>query len=399
MAGERREYGTGSITQRKDGLWIGTLSNGFTATGGRRRIAVSGKTKAIVKRKLELAKAARDRGETTASRATVKSWADEYLTIRVRDLSPNGYNAAASPIHKWVIPTIGHKRLDTLTPGDLRAVAAAQRRADLTTATQAATHRALLTMLRAAIIEGHHVPSRVLLVKAPKADKSDRLGMSVLEGLDCIQVAADLPHGVRWLVTLVYGMRMGECLGLTWDAIDFNAGEFGEIVIEWQLQALPYNKPRDRSSGFRVPDGYEARHLIDSFHLVRPKSSAGYRVAPLLPAIRDGLLAWRAVAPENPWGLVWPNAKGRPANDKHDRAEWWGLQNVAEVGHPEGRPYHVHECRNFAATMLLEAGVDEHIVKSLLGHSSIIMSRKYMQVRREPLLAALTKVGERLQLG
>jgi site-specific recombinase XerD len=72
---------------------------------------------------------------------------------------------------------------------------------------------------------------------------------------------------------------------------------------------------------------------------------------------------------------------------------------TAAVTHPAGRPYHVHECRNFAATMLLEAGVDEHIITALLGHSSIVMSRKYMTVRSEPLLDALTRVGERLQLG
>lgn len=395
----RREYGSGSIHQRKDGRWIGTLEAGYTATGARRRVAVSGKTEAEVKRKLRDKRAALDRHETISSRATIRTWAEQYLNMRVHELSPNGYNAAASPIRKWIIPTVGQKRLETLTPADLRAVATAQRNAGRKTATIAATHRVMLTMLRAAIVEGHHVPPRVLLVKAPQADKSDRESMTVPEGLACIDVASTLPHGIRWLVTLLYGMRQGECLGLTWDAVDLEAGAFGEIVIEWQLQALPYNRPRDHDSGFRIPDGYEARHLVDAFHLVRPKSRQGYRVAPLLEPIRDGLLAWREIAPENPWGLVWPNAKGRPANDKHDRAEWWGLQNVAEVGHPEGRPYHVHECRNFAATMLQEAGVDEHVVTSLLGHSSIIMSRKYLTVRREPLLDALTRVGERLQLG
>lgn len=386
------------------GLWVASISgNGYTDSGARSRTTLYAKTEAAVRRKLRDAQVAKERGEVQpGSRVTVKAWADDYLKMRVHELSPNGYNAAASPIRKWVIPTIGHKRLEQLTPADLRAVAGAQRNAKpkpLTTATIAATHRVMLTMLRAAIVEGHHVPSRVLLVKAPKADKSDRESLTVPEGLACIKAAAEIPHGVRWLVTLLYGMRQEECLGLTWDAIDFDAGAFGEIRIEWQLQALPYNTHRDRTTGFRLPDGYEAQHLVDSFHLVRPKSKQGYRVAPLLLPVRESLLAWRDVAPENKWGLVWPNLKGRPANDKHDRAEWWGLQNVAEVGHPAGRPYHVHECRNFAATMLLEAGVDESVVTTLLGHSSIIMSRKYLTVRRAPLLDALTRVGERLQLG
>lgn len=394
--GKRRDYGSGAVYQRKDGRWVGTFEAGFTASGARRRTPVYGRSEAEVKRKLRDRLAAHKAGQETAHRVTVKAWADEYLAIRVRELSPKGYNAAANPIKNWVIPTIGHKRLEQLTPRDIRAVQDAQRKAGRQPAD---THRVLMTMLRSAMREGHPVPPRVLLVETPKSEKSDRTAMSVDQGLACLKAAAELPHGSRWLFTLLYGQRMGECLGLTWDAIDFDAGGFGEAIIEWQLQPLPYNVPRDRSSGFRVPDGYEARHLVDSYHLVRPKSSSGYRVAPLLPVVRDGLLRWRQNAPVNPWGLVWPEANGRPMNDKHDRAEWHRIQTDAGVAHASGRPYHVHECRNFAATMLLEAGVDEHVVTALLGHSSVITSRKYMTVRREPLLDAMRKVGERLQLG
>jgi len=393
----RRDYGAGSVYQRaSDKRWVGTFESGFTESGARKRTTVTAKTEAQAKRKLRDAKAAYEQGqESRNKRVTVKAWADKYLEMRVTDMAPKGYNALANPIRNWVIPTIGHKRLDQLEPDDIRAVAAKQRAAGRKPHD---THRAMMTMLRAAVLEGHSVPGRALAAKAPKAGGSDRAAMTVEEGLACLKVAAEIPHGTRWLVTLLYGMRQGECLGLTWDAIDFDAGEFGEIVIEWQLQALPYNNPRDRSSGFRVPDGYEARPLVDAFHLVRPKSKQGYRVAPLLEPVRDALLAWREIAPPNPHGLVWPTTKGRPANDKHDRAEWWGLQNVAEAGHPAGRPYHVHECRNFAATMLLEAGVDEHVVTALLGHSSVVTSRKYMTVRRAPLLEAMQRLGERLQL-
>lgn len=395
----RRDHGSGSIHQRSsDQMWVGTLENGFTPNGTRRRIVVYAKTEAAVKRKLRDRKTALDRGETVGNRITVKQWAEKYLALRVRELAPKGYNAAASPINKWVVPTIGHRRLEALTPADLRAVVEAQRDAGLKGTTAAATQRALKTMLNHAVEEGHHVPANVFKVKAPKTAPSDRAALSVEEGLACLAQAATMPDGVRWLITLLYGMRQGECTGLTWDQIDFDAAPFGEIVIEWQLQALPYNVARDPSSGFRLPDDYECRHLTKAFHLVRPKSGSGWRVAPLLPPVRDALLAWREVAPANPWGLVFPTPEGGPCNDKKDREAWWALQDRAGVAHPGGRPFHVHETRNFAATMLLEAGVDEHVVTSLLGHSSIVMSRKYLTVRREPLVEALLKVGERLQL-
>lgn len=394
----RRDYRTGGVYQRKsDGRWIATFEDGWTDKGTRKRTVITAKTKAEVMRKKRLRERAIERGEIGANpRETVKGWATAYLEMRVRELSPKGYNAAASAIRRWVVPTIGHRRLDQLTPADIRAVHEAKRAAGKDPAD---AHRAMMTMLRTAVRDGYTIPQPTMLTKPPKSRKSDRQAMTVPEGLACLAVAAELPHGSRWLMTMLYGLRMGECLGLTWDAIDLTAGECGEAVIEWQLQSLPYNVPRDRSSGFRVPDGHEARHLVDAYHLVRPKTQSGYRVAPLVPPVRDALLAWREVAPPNPWGLVWPNLRGRPCNDKADREEWWAVQSTAGVGHPNGRPYHVHECRNFAATMLFELGIDEHVVTSLIGHSSVLMSRKYMTVRREPLLDAIQRMGEVLRLG
>lgn len=390
----RRDYGAGAIYQRSsDGLFIGAYSHGYTATGARKRHTVSAKTEAAVKRKLRDKIREIEAGEATSGRTTVKAWADEYLAMRVRDMSPKGYNAMASPLNLWVIPTIGHRRLADLTPGDIRQVAEVQRAAGRKAAD---THRVLKTMLNAAILEGHQVPPRVLKVKAPTVPKSDRLGMTINEGIGCLKVASEIPHGTRWLVTLVYGMRQGECLGLTWDAIDFDAGE---LAIEWQLQAFPYIDRSNKALGFRVPDDMEARHLVDAWHLKRPKSKQGYRIAPLLPAVQTGLEAWREIAPPNPWGLVWPTTTGRPANGKHDLNEWHAVQGTAGVGHPAGRPYHVHECRNFAATVLGEAGVDPFVIRSLLGHADAATSEGYRNVPRGPLRDALQRVGERLQLG
>jgi integrase len=412
----RREYGSDSLYQRKsDWRWVGAVENGTYPNGTRRRAVVTAKGCAggckarcphivEIKRRLKLKQRDLARGEQSSSRTTVKAWADTYLGMRVHDLAPKGYNAAANPIKNWVVPTIGHRRLDQLTPADVRAVHDACRAAGRQSAD---VHRALHTMLNAAIAEGHTVASRVLAVKAPAPEKSDRTAMTVPEGIACLEVASTLPHGTRWAFTLLSGARLGECLGLTWNVVDLDAGE---AIIEWQLQALPYNTPRDRSSGFRVPDGHEARHLVDAFHLVRPKSRKGYRVAPLLPAIVDGLRAWKQIAPPNPWGLVWPNLKGRPANDKHDRAEWWALQETAGVHHPSRlredastgelvpAPYHIHECRNFAATMLLEAGTAEHVVADLLGHTVVATSLRYRTVRREPLREAMEQAFAPLAL-
>lgn len=418
---KRRDWGEGSVYQRaSDQRWVGTIETGETVNGRRRRVTVS--VKSTGKPKTDRARCAallRDKRlaieqsgtPSQSARTTLKQWAVAWLEIKQTQISPRGYQAIASPTRRWILPTIGHKRLDNLTPADVRAVADAQRVAGRKGATAAATHRTLLNMLRAAIVEGHQVPTRVLLVPAPATDKSDRMDLPIDQAVACLRVAADLPHGLRWALALLYGARQGELLGLTEEYVDFTAQE---IRLEWQLDNLPYNVPRDRSSGFRVPDAYEARHLVDAWHLVRPKSKKGVRVLPMTPAIGTAMLDWldpdTGGRPANPWGLVFPSLRGRPANDHHDRDEWWAIQGAAslatydartelgpvQVAHPAGRYFHIHECRNVTATQLGEAGVDPVVIQSLLGHATAAQSGEYRRIHRAPKLEAVERVAELL---
>lgn len=410
---ERREYGSGSVyqvhragcgrpTNRKgesacDCKWRGSAEAGSTGSGGRRRLTVTGRTEAEAKRKLRDKIADIRAGEVTLSpTTTVKAWANAWLPLKQRSMSPKGYAALRGPIMTWVLPTIGHKRLSALMPADIRAVETAQRAKGRKGTTCAATQRGLFTMLRAAIAEGHAVPTRVLMVPMPKTSISDRMSLTIPEALAVLAVAADLPHGTRWAVALLCGMRQGECLGLTWDAIDFEAGT---ITVEWQLQRLKYVDKKDRSKGFFYPDEYEYRHLYKAWHLVRPKSKAGFRVYPLLPAVSRALLDWQDKAPANPHGLVWPTVDGKPRMHTDDLEEWHELQRAAGVAHPTGRPYHVHECRNVTATELNRVGADAATMTALLGHTSIETTRGYIGVDLDAKRAALEKVARLLEIG
>lgn len=394
---KRRQYGTGSVHPRADGRWAATIEAGYTASGARRRITVTGKTEAEAKAKLKekQRQIAAEGLPTTSSRTTVKAWSEQWLEITQRNLRPRPWATDRSAVRQWIIPTIGQKRLEQLTPADMRAVSEAQRAAGRSTSTALRTHQTLTSMLRAAIIEGHQVPRRVFDVKAPAVAANDRSSMSTPEALAMLKVASSLPHGSRWAMAFLHGMRQGECLGLTWDCVDL---ETGLVTVEWELQSLPYVTPRVPASGFRIPDGLKVRHLVDGYHLLPPKTKAGFRMVPLVPAMREALVDWKAVAPESPWGLVWPGPGGRPANEKHDREEWHRLQKEAGVRHPAGRFYHPHEARHTTATQLLEAGIDPHQITALMGHSSIVTTRGYQHPGQRTALDALEAVAGALQL-
>ena len=412
-ASERREYGTGSVYQAHTKgcpkptnakgestckcKWRGAYKAGFTASGGRRRVTVTGRSETEVKRRLRDKSREIDDGTNALSpRITVKAWADTWLPIKQAELSPKGFTALSSPIRQWVVPVVGHKRLTDLTAADVRAIEKAQRDQGLKGTTCAATQRALFNMLRAAIAEGHAVPTPVLMTKMPKTSPSDRQPLTIPEALAVIAAARDLPHRSRWHVALLTGMRQGECLGLTWDAVDWDTET---ITVEWQLQRLPYLDKSDRSKGFRIPHEYDHRQVHKAWHLVRPKSKAGFRTYPLLPVVAASLREWREHSPESPHGLVWPDTHGSPASHQDDLDEWHALQKAAGVRHPTGRYYHVHECRNVTATRLREAGVDGLTITALLGHTSLSTSEGYMRVDDASKRAALEKVAAMLELG
>lgn len=397
----RRDYGSGSVYQRKDGIWVGTIEAGWTPAGTRRRVQVSGKTEAIAKRKLRDKRNQIERGEASvgvSEKTTVKQWVDTYLELRTKPpkaLRPNALKAAASPLRRWVVPTIGHRRLSMLTPSDLRAVDEAQYAAGLKSSTADATRRALMTSLNWAVREGHSIPPRVFKVPKPGMGDSDRLDVPVQHAIAIMRIASELPHGLRWVFAAGYGERQAEALGLLEECIDFKRHV---IRIEWQLQTLRYIDRLRPELGFQIPRGMTVRHLYKSWHLTPPKSKAGVRELPMTGPFEDALRAWLDVRPPNPWGLVFPNAAGLPANVLHDREEWWALQEAAQVGHPAGRWWHMHECRNLFATQLGELGASDAVATSLLGHSSILTTQNYQRANEAPKRAAIEAVFENLKI-
>jgi integrase len=232
----------------------------------------------------------------------------------------------------------------------------------------------------------------VLLVKAPAQVVSDRDAIPLEDVKALLKVLHARLGDVRWVAALLHGMRQGEALGLTWDAVDF---EHSRIDVSWQLQTLPYLDVKDQARGFRVPEGFEARHLILSYHLTRPKTHAGTRIVPLMPWMADALIQWRKVAPVNPWGLVW-GAVDRPTSPRIDRQMWVALQTSAGVSRPDGTPYTLHEARHTAASLMLAAGVDAKVVSEIMGHSTVAMSRAYQHAGDQLKLDAFEAVSRRL---
>lgn len=423
----RRDYGTGSIYQRcearygcppletvtgEDGKprkerpahkcqarWYGQVDLGWDEQGNRNRPTVSAATEAQVKVRLRALLAKRGAGQavTVSDRTTVKQIAEEWLPIAETALRPGPMRSTRGAVKNWIVPTIGHKRVSQLTPGDWRAINEKMRLAGRTGSTRRRTHSTLMSLLKFAQQEGHAVPANVLAVKAPlKGSSNDRINLPAEDAIAVLVAAAQRPDASRWATALLEAMRQGECLGLTWDCVDFDNDL---IRVEWQLQPLPYRIKHDRTSGFVIPEGYRARQVYGRWHLVELKTDSGYRVLPMVPLVRKALLAWRDVAPKSKHGLVWPRPDGNPRDPRADDQAWRDLQDAAgSVRHATGRHFTIHEARHTTASLLLELETPPEIIIAIMGHASMLSTKAYLHVRTGQMAAALAKVEERLAL-
>lgn len=398
---KQRSKGTGSIYRNSRGQWVAAIEVGWSAQGTRRRLTLKARTEADVRARLVEAqrRIATEGPAATFTTVTMKRWADQWLAQRQHVVRPGTFVSDRSAVRRWIVPTTGHLRLDALTPSDIRKVATSQEEAGLALVTMQRTHAVLSKILADAVADGYQVGQRARETACPGQGHSPRQALSVDDAMKILAVAAARPDASRWVAALVEGLRPAEALGLTWDMVDLDAET---MTLAWQLKSRPYVEHRDPDSGFRVPRGFESRHLQGAYHLVRPKTRAGSRVIPLVPWLVGALRAWGGQAP-SPYGLVWPRKDGTPRSAEFDRSEWYEIVEQAEVTVtlPDGRTRRplLYEARHTAATLLLANGIDETTIKAVLGHSSVLSTQSYLHTDRTRTRAALAASAEMLGLG
>ena len=427
-------YGDGTVYQRADGKWVASYEAGWSETGKRRRRKLVAASKTEAKRRLRDALRDLDDGRSGLDpKITVKVWCEQWLDANRPRLRPRVAANHAGIIRRWIVPTIGNRRLRELTAGDLRRVDRAVLAAGRSQTTARNVRTSLSAILTDARAEGHMVPDAVFALPKPEAAPSDRQAMTIAEAVQLLIAASSrdnwspLPpdptpiteHGTklagrlrtrkqreaitawnalaverkhaattdpsRWLAALLQAMRQGECLGLGWEDVDLDRGL---IRIQWELQLV--------EAGATIPAHLRARHLEGAYWLLPPKTRAGERVVPIVPMMHDALVAWREVCPESPHGLVWPRPDGTPMPPALDRLAWRGLQAVAGVQHPSGRPYLVHEARHTTATLLQAAGVSPEVIISIVGHASYASTQPYIHRDLSQARSALQAVADLL---
>lgn len=324
----RRQRGEGSV-YKQGKLYRAVIDLGW-GDGRRNRKYLSGKTQAEVVAKLRAAHRQAEAGALTTGKApTVEAWFVTFLEGIAQRRSAGTVTTYRNVADAYVIPSVGKKRLDKVTPADFTAMTKRIMEKGLSARTAQAAHKLLSQALRAAVRQGVIGANPADKVDAPVPRKKPLAALTEAEAKKLLAAAKGDPYGPLWTLALTTGMRQGEIIALRWRDVDLEVG-----VV----------------------------------HVREGKTAKARRTIPLTKVAREALgtagpgdvLVFTTVA-------VTPKGRpGRPLEARNLLRQWHAF-SIATLG----RRTTFHGLRHTAATLMLAQGVPLKVVSEMLGHDSI----------------------------
>lgn len=424
---KKRSHGDGALYEIKSrGLWRGVVDIGYGPDGKRMQKYVHAKTQREARAKLDKLRAEiNEYGAPLDKNVTVEQWATHWIeTVCRPTLKPSGLRTYESCVRKWIIPTIGKKRLAQLRPSDLRAVYLAIDKAGLRSM-GAKAHTVMSSMLESARLDGAIGRNIAHDVLPPKEAEVERDSLGAAGAIAMLEVASRHFDGTRWWTALLTGARQGERNGATLDSIDFANHT---ITFRWSLTEAKFEHDCGTLVDGKAPCGMKrggscphrrlrlARNLVHRpldgrLILVRPKSGKA-RTVPLIPELEVALARYIESTKDrpNPHGLIWRNEDGSPITSGQDQADWRqilleaGLITEAQALEPRARPAGTPEVptthwgRHTTITVLMELGVPPRVIGEIVGQATQrITEEKYQHVSSEAARSAMTAISTRFQ--
>jgi integrase len=320
---------------------------------GKRR-TLYGKTRQDAADKLRAAQAATRSGQPIPSRkvtlaAFIRHWQNDVLTQRVRISTFDRYDR---DLRLHILPKLGSIKLAELTPQKIQMFLNGLTTEGMGPRGVAHCRAVLRSALQQALREGLLGLNAAKLVTIPRQTKKKVTALTPEDARAILDAFAG--HDLEALVTfaLASGARQGECLGLLWSDIDFEAGT---VTIARQLQ-----------------------RLRGEYVLVDLKTERSRRTLALPAVATEALRAHRARQAErrlllgHSWqvtGCVFTGVTG-------------GYLNGSTVTHAfrarlkaKGLPVRsFYSLRHGAASLLLARGANLRTIMEQLGHSQIALT-------------------------
>ena len=359
----RGARGSGSISKRSDGRWMGRYTV-ILPNGQHKVMAVYGKTQSETREKLAQCVARRDRREVANSGGLTfgdfyRIWMDEIVD---NYLAPTTKELYERIFRRYILPVLEKKKLASLNVGDIQRCYNLTRKHSVYQAQIA--RKALSSMLdrakkRQLIFANptRDIDAKVAKPKEPSMWNKEQL-WSFLE-----EAKKSSPYYLAYVIMASYGLRRGEALGIRWEDVDFDEKC---IHIRQQVVAIN-NKPQ----------------------IGKLKTEKSERDLPLNGQLETLLLERHT---PNAQGLIFQTKNNTPIAPRNFYRDF---QKVAKrVGLPQIK---LHALRHMAACFMRDEGVDLKTCQAILGHSSLDMTLDvYQHSDMEHKKTASAKMGNLL---
>ena len=350
----KRGNGEGSITRRKDGLYMARYT-AETATGAKRKALYAKKTRKEASEKLTEALTQAQKGITTdAGAMTVGAFIERWLEDSVRgSVRQSTYQCDESLCRVHIVTALGKKKLKTLSAADVQRFYRAKLDSGLSSATVHKLHVLLHKALKQA--ERWGLVSRNVAddVDPPKVHKEEVRPLTNEQARKLLNMVQGDRLEALYVVAVQSGLRQGELLALRWEDVDLEARTV-------QVR--------------RTITRYGGKHTIGP-----AKTAKGSRTVKLTrdatEALQEHLERQLAEIDKvgDKWqenGLVFCTGKGTLINPTNLRR-----RSLAPLLQRAGLPAMTfHQLRHTAATILLLKNVNPKVVSEMLGHATIAIT-------------------------
>jgi integrase len=341
----KRGNGEGSIYQRSDGRWVGSLW-----VSGKRKY-LYGRTRQDVARRLnEVLHSAHEGTYVDPGRMTVGDLVDEWLAAAEASVGLSTWIRYEQYGRVHIKPAIGTVPLRTLSPRHVQQLYAHSLDAGSSATTVNHVHTVLHTALQYALRMDYIRRNVAALCTPPRKVAQAVRTLTAVEARRLLDAASGDRLEAVFYLALFTGMRQGELLALRWDDIDLELS----------------------TAGIRG----SVRRINGELRVGQPKTKRSRRqvalAGPAVEALRRHKAAQAAerLAAGSTWqdvGLVFCDASGGPLDAQQVvRRHFRPLLRRAEL--PQIK---FHALRHSAATLLLGLGVHPVIVQEMLGHSAV----------------------------
>jgi integrase len=348
---------SGKIQKRGKGWSVMVDLPPEPGTGKRRQTRITAPTKKEVdtqRAQLLASMATGGFAEADAKKMTVEQYLERWLQAHAPTVRPTTHDRYTDLVKKHINPKIGHIFLAKLSALDLQGLYSDRlTKGKLSPTTVQHIHNILHKALKQAVRSGLLARNVTEAVDAPRRITPQYKVWSTVQSTAFLRVADSHEWTALWRLALMTGMRRGEILGLTWEALDLARG------------VLQVNHTMIRGVDGKMGFG-------------QPKTAAGRRTISLPYSVVEALKKHRVTQIEEKLrlgtdyqdqSLVFANADGTPIHPNTLTYQFRKLIGKANV--PRIR---IHDLRHTSATLLLSSGENAKVVQERLGHADVSMT-------------------------